>query len=368
MKFVCCSHTNSFGGAELAFCEMLQCLSSRGEVHVTVPDTVGDLKSHLHSVGIYHVSAHRWPMWMQTDFTFKRRIKCFLRIWTALKEGLSFFRQERPDVVIVNTISSPVPLLVAKWLHIPTMVFVHENGGFGVYRFLFGEQLTKRLIGKVSTRVLCNSKYICNEYAKYIVPDKLIVVYQPVVIAPAAKKEHNIFTIGCVGILSPQKNFKFLLTALKGVEDVKLCVAGFDGNEYGAQMKSYCSKEGIADRVEWLGRVDDMATYYASIDMLVACGKQEALGRSVIEAMKCRVPVIVSNEGGYNELVEDGKTGFVFEADNKMAFLQTIERVRSCTDTELNCITSSAYDFACRMFSKEKFLREIITQINMLPI
>ena len=44
----------------------------------------------------------------------------------------------------------------------------------------------------------------------------------------------------------------------------------------------------------------------------------EAFGRVVLEAMACGVVVIAENRGGYVELVEHGKTGFLFK-DNAEA-------------------------------------------------
>ena len=355
MKYICCSHTGALGGAELALAELVQCLSNAGQVILTIPNR-GLFLDYIQHKGVPDVVIRDWALWMQQDFTIKRRLKCLIKLWKGFRECLSFFRTEQPNIVIVNTISSPLPLLAAKWLHIPSVVFIHEVGGFGVYRFLFGETITRRLIGKWATHIVCNSKYTFKQYQRYILEQRMSVIYQPINIQPIAKLPHKHYTIGCVGVLSPQKNYEFLLHAISSLpDDVHCRIAGFCGNEYGDSMKQLCEQLGIANRVEWLGVVRDMSAFYASIDVLVACGKQEALGRSIIEAMKCQTVVIASNEGGYRELVSDNETGFIYAADDETDFLRVATKVRYFPAETLSQIQTNAEKFAQNTFSKDNF-------------
>lgn len=355
MKYVCCSHTSALGGAELAFVEMVRCLSSEGQVVVTMPNS-GFLSTHLQQLGIADIAVHNWTLWMQQDFTIKRRLKCLLKLCRDFVDCLSFFCQENPNVVIVNTIASPLPLLAAKILRIPSVVFVHEKGGFGVYHFLFGEALSKKIVGWIGTHVVCNSQYTYSDYMQYIPIKKMSVIYQPIDISPIAKIPHEDFTIGCVGVLSSQKNYRFLLHAISKLPaNIHCRIAGFCSNEYGERMKLYCEELGITDRVEWCGVVQDMPAFYASIDVLVACGKQEALGRSVVEAMKCQTLVIAANEGGYCELVSDGKTGYVYRADDEEDFVRAVMLVLRSPMESIQRVQTTAKDFVQDTFSKEKF-------------
>lgn len=52
----------------------------------------------------------------------------------------------------------------------------------------------------------------------------------------------------------------------------------------------------------------------------------EPFGRVVIEAYAHGVPVIVSNRGGLPEIVEEGRTGHIFEPDDPSALRSLLER------------------------------------------
>lgn len=362
MKYLCCSHSSWLGGAELAFVELLKCLSERGRLTISVPMLNGDLIPMIQNEGINTIVEHQWPLWMMQDtFTLKRKLKCILRIIKGVRECIKFLRKEQPDMVIVNTISSPVPLIASKLLNIPAIVYIHENGGFGVYNFLFSEKYIYCLLGKLSTKLICNSQYTYDIYHKYINPYKLTVIYQPIEISPMSPRKHQGYVVGSVGITSTQKNFQLLMDAMRTIPDIQLKIAGFNNNECGAYLKEYATKIGLGDRVEWLGVIDDMPDFYSRIDVLVACGKQEALGRSVIEAMKCGVPVIAMRDGGYVELIGEGERGWLFEKDNVADLKNKI--LQSETYDWSNTL-DKAEQFANIAFSEETFSKEIEKLLN----
>jgi glycosyltransferase involved in cell wall biosynthesis len=64
--------------------------------------------------------------------------------------------------------------------------------------------------------------------------------------------------------------------------------------------------------------------YYALTDVLVFARKRMRLTELVtplkpLEAMAQCLPVVASDVGGHRELIEDGKTGMLFEAGNPQA-------------------------------------------------
>ncbi len=95
---------------------------------------------------------------------------------------------------------------------------------------------------------------------------------------------------------------------------MRLSIAGTGETE--AALKQQAQKLGIQDFIDWLGMVDNTEHFYRSIDMYVQPSFAEGLPNSVMEAMVEQRPVIASDIGGNNELVDDGVTGLRFTAGN----------------------------------------------------
>jgi len=53
----------------------------------------------------------------------------------------------------------------------------------------------------------------------------------------------------------------------------------------------------------------------------------EAFGRVVIEAFSFGIPVICSNKGALPELIEQDRTGWVYDSDNAAQLRKTVEYV-----------------------------------------
>ncbi len=87
---------------------------------------------------------------------------------------------------------------------------------------------------------------------------------------------------------------------------------------------------GIKDRVRFIGLVkySHLPQVYAASDVLVFPSEHEPYGLPVNEAMICGIPAIVSDRVGAGiDLVEDGKTGFVYpcgDVDGLAALLRKV--------------------------------------------
>ena len=81
------------------------------------------------------------------------------------------------------------------------------------------------------------------------------------------------------------------------------------------QLEARAKVLAVADRVRFLGFVNQsgLPSVYRSCDILVLPSEYEPFGVVVNEAMLCGLPAVVSDRvGARYDLVEEGKTGFVF--------------------------------------------------------
>ncbi|WP_054957615.1 N-acetyl-alpha-D-glucosaminyl L-malate synthase BshA [Paenibacillus dakarensis] len=68
---------------------------------------------------------------------------------------------------------------------------------------------------------------------------------------------------------------------------------------------------GLADKVHFLGKQDEIAHVISMADVLLLPSEKESFGLVALEAMACGVPTVGSLAGGIPELVTHGETGFL---------------------------------------------------------
>ena len=96
---------------------------------------------------------------------------------------------------------------------------------------------------------------------------------------------------------------------------------------YVSEIEELVSGLGLAQGILFTGHVNDVRCVYAGTDLLVQPSASEGFGRTLIEAMAMRVPVIATNVGGPCEIVEDGVSGLLVPPNDPEALATAIERV-----------------------------------------
>ncbi|MFT8242523.1 glycosyltransferase family 4 protein [Roseomonas sp. BN140053] len=99
------------------------------------------------------------------------------------------------------------------------------------------------------------------------------------------------------------------LAALRAAgAEAHLAIAGGAAD---AHWTGLAAELGVADRVRFLGQVDEMAPLFAAADAFVHPTRWDACSLSTIEAAAAALPVITTAMNGAAELIRDGETGFV---------------------------------------------------------
>ena len=121
----------------------------------------------------------------------------------------------------------------------------------------------------------------------------------------------------CVARLAPAKNHALLLQTVARLResgrDVSLTLVG-DGPLRG-RLEELARELGISERVRFAGRRTDTPAFYRDCDLFVLLSDYEGMPMSIIEAMASGLPVVATRAGGVGELVDDGVSGALVEAD-----------------------------------------------------
>ena len=95
-----------------------------------------------------------------------------------------------------------------------------------------------------------------------------------------------------------------------------------------------------ADAVVVLGEQDPVMPLLSVADVFLLPSAQESFGLAALEAMACGVPVVASRVGGLSEVVDDGVSGCLHEADDVEGMARSV--VMLLTDEAVHARMASA--------------------------
>ncbi len=83
-----------------------------------------------------------------------------------------------------------------------------------------------------------------------------------------------------------------------------------------AKLERLIDELGIGESVKMLGRREEMAGVYASLDVMVSSSRQEGLPMAVLEGMASGLALVATAVGEVPTVVEDGRTGVLVPAED----------------------------------------------------
>jgi glycosyltransferase involved in cell wall biosynthesis len=104
--------------------------------------------------------------------------------------------------------------------------------------------------------------------------------------------------------------------------NAKFVVAG-DGPEQAA-LETLIVALGIGDNVRMLGRLNDMPSFYASLDVLVSSSRKEGLPIGILEGMASRLPLVATPVGEIPTFIHDDHTGVLAPVENPELLAEAI--------------------------------------------
>jgi len=131
--------------------------------------------------------------------------------------------------------------------------------------------------------------------------------------------------VGALGRLEPVKRFDVLLRAMAAVRvpaPTLLVIAG-DGS-CRAALESQANALGLSDRTRFLGHRDDVQEIHQALDLYVQSSDSEGIPNAVLEAMAVETPVVATDVGGTNEIIDDGVHGLLVPAADPEALARAI--------------------------------------------
>jgi len=230
-------------------------------------------------------------------------------------------------------------------------------------------------------KLICISKKMLDDYYQlFSSPENSTVIYNPyeidTVLSSSAEKiiefefkQEKTYLV-TVGRLIPLKRFSDIITVLARLpESVELVLLG-DG-ELADKLKVLTKKLSIADRVHFLGQVNNPFKFVRKCDLFISTSETEGFPNVLIEAMLCKT-VVVSTDctSGPREILAP-ETDVTYQLQNKLekaqygvlfpvgdvdrleeAIVTLLDNNRLCADYQEKAF-KRAHDFAVNKIAKQ---------------
>lgn len=296
----------------------------------------------------------------------RQNIPAFIK---SFFEQLIFLKKNKIDLIHLNSPGwRESSILAAMFLNIPVVLHIRNHFSSKEVKGNFNYKIAKKIV------VISNSmKSIFKEFPQ--ISKKIECIYNGIDVQKFSPEESKLkckfqnksklFIIGFVGQICHHKGLDLLIKAasslIKEFPQVRFLVVGPDGvNEEGLGQKYLQELEqaDLSDYFDFLGKRDDIPEIMNFVDILVLPSRKEAFGKVIVEAMACRKCVIASDAGGIPEIIEDGKTGFLFPSENVEKLTQCIRKVITNDDLREK-VAKNALTAARTKFSTDLLIQNI---------
>jgi len=351
-KVLFVSHDSVLHGAQLSLLGFLGRLDrSRIEPFVASPRE-GQLDEAIRNLGIpvHRVEMVHWVSWgYQLKMQRRDRIIRFLRgLWARVQAIVKLIREHEIEVVYTNTVTVIEGALAAKIAGRPHIWHLREQvTGTNQLACVFPDFLIRWIVRALSTREIVNSIYLGHVYSCHPLRDNISVIYNGVdarafdidrgAASSAIRKEFNISASAKVGAIIgnivPHKGQLVLIEAIcrvvRTAPDLVFLIVGQGSHEYLRRLQDRARQCGIERNLRFTGYRTDVPEIVCGIDLLVIAADEEPFGRTAIEAMAARVPVVATRCGGPEETIVDGVTGLLVPIGDIESMADAITRIIS---------------------------------------
>ena len=149
-------------------------------------------------------------------------------------------------------------------------------------------------------------------------------------------------------------NYRFKLTVIGPSEDdlneLEDTIIAVNSNSILFNFKGKCTNKEVHDEM-------------VNNDIFCTPSISEALGVSNIEALSLKLPVVYTNVGGVNEVLDNGRNGFMALPNNPESLAAAIEECIRSKDLRKEKV-ENGYNWVAEHFNSEKLLENFESLLN----
>ena len=177
---------------------------------------------------------------------------------------------------------------------------------------------------------------------------------------------------GYIGRLVDWKNVDFLIYCFskyikKSNLHIHLIIVGDGDNKYLDSLKKLTHKLEVKNIVTFAGFNSEPDRVISAFDLMIAPSNKEPFGRTLVEAMIQKTPILAARGGGHSEIINNEVTGRLYDHNNVDDFIDKCEIFFNNSESNYEII-NKATDTAYIKYSAHKHAENIIQIYKNLSI
>lgn len=369
MRILFASHSSYMqGGAQNVLLDLVKGLKQffpDYQIYVIFPENGALIEAFLPYIEGYTVIKQLgWMIEPRKKMLF-RSIWSITRFIRYTKKTLNYINQVKPNVVVTNTIFSPVAALASKWGRYKHLWFIHEVPVESKsYIFLYPEKVIVRLVDRLTHKILAVSEHVLQHYKPLLInADKICRIHYSVEVDKSIEyaRKDACYTLLLVGNFNDNKGQREAIEACCLFKDrykipFRLLLVGAGDDEYSNAIRQLVKESDLDKEVNIVPFTTDIFAFYKQADVLLMCSASEGLPKVVVEAQKYGLPVIATAIAANEELVIHDYNGLFYHRGNINELIDLIERLshkglRDRMGENATCFMEGRYKL--EQFSKE---------------
>ena len=300
-------------------------------------------------------------------YAIDMKLKCGI---PPLLKLAKYIKEFEPDIAIIRerSIYTICMNAICKHYHIPTILYNLSP----VWDKPKKMDLAHKIVWKLTPKYRMTPTNLVGIDFTGLVKDEY-GYWAPFLMEPqAAPEERTYFADGrinifCIGKYQERKNHQMMIEAVEELlpkYDLHLTIAGEISNtfheEYYQKVVHYVKGHQLEDRVTFLVNLNrqQVSKEYKKADLYVLPATGEPASITVIEAMAHSIPAISGTDNGTASYIDYGKTGYVFEDNNKEDLIDKLEKI-ICDRDNLMKMGAAGYQHVKENFQFKNYFEQI---------
>jgi glycosyltransferase involved in cell wall biosynthesis len=360
-KILVIAPSSYIGGAEIVTLDIITALKNNGfDLKCIIKGwNNGDFPNRLNKLGVDYVPIKLgWFYLKRLSWTLDSFVNFPYALWQFLKVKLTY----KWDIIYLTSYRELI--LLFPFLNGEIIYHVHSSSfNKAQSRFFI------KIIQKKVNKFIAVSNFIKSDLIRCgVKEEKIVVVHNGVDVVnfPSRIEKNNSFlNIGIVGQVIERKGHEDVIDALeillkKDIKKFKLKIVGRGDRKYEEKLKLKIKKLRLDNFVDWTGFKNEKKDIYEDIDLLIAPTRnEEPFAMVPLEAGAYEIPSIVTNVGGFPEMIVNGETGFIVNPKSAHEIAEKFEILIMNNDLR-KYLALNAKERINKLFNKKKMVMDVL--------